>query len=83
MDSFLEDELEVEKQTDEVITERIGEVMEEVGLSIFLTSATTVFAFCLGCASAIPGIRWVCLCKSTRCTLAKGCIQRRVGHLTL
>ena len=45
------------------IPERIGDVMEEVGLSIALTTTTTTFAFCLGCFSSIPGIRWVCLCK--------------------
>ena len=46
-----------------LITHRIEEVMEEVGLSIALTTTTTTFAFCLGCFSTIPGIRWVCLCK--------------------
>lgn len=35
--------------------------MEEVGLSISLTTTTTIFAFCLGSMSTIPGIRWVCL----------------------
>ena len=51
------------KDQEELITERIAETMEEVGLSIALTTTTTTFAFMLGCLSTIPGIRWVCLCE--------------------
>ena len=52
------------RDEDAIITKRIGETMEEVGLSIALTTITTAFAFFLGCFSSIPGIRWVCLCTS-------------------
>ena len=52
-----------ERDENEMITERIGEVMEEVGLSIFLTSFTTVFSFALGATSNIPGIQWLSICK--------------------
>jgi Niemann-Pick C1 protein len=58
----LEDEKD--KNHDTAITERIRETMEEVGLSISLTTTTTIFAFCLGSFSTIPGIRWVCLYAS-------------------
>ena len=51
------------RDENELITERIAETMEEVGLSIALTTTTTTFAFLLGCLSTIPGIRWVCLCE--------------------
>jgi Niemann-Pick C1 protein len=54
---------ESDKGENEIITDRIGEVMEEVGLSIFLTTFTTTFAFVLGCMSTVPGIQWLCLCK--------------------
>jgi predicted exporter len=39
--------------------ERIREVMQEVGLSISVTTMTTVVAFILGCISSIPAIRWL------------------------
>jgi len=53
-----------ERDENALITQRIEEVMEEVGLSIALTTTTTTFAFCLGCFSTIPGIQWVCLYAS-------------------
>lgn len=39
--------------------ERIRETMEEVGLSISVTTITTMFAFALGCISTIPAIYWL------------------------
>jgi Patched family len=40
--------------------ERIRETMESIGLSIFITTLTTVIAFGLGTLSAIPAIYWLC-----------------------
>jgi Niemann-Pick C1 protein len=54
---------EIVEDENEIITDRIEAVMEEVGLSIFLTTFTTTFAFVLGCMSTVPGIQWVCICK--------------------
>ena len=42
------------------IVERISETMEVVGLSIFVTTLTTMVAFGLGSMSAVPAIRWLC-----------------------
>jgi Niemann-Pick C1 protein len=41
--------------------ERIRKTIDEVGLSITLTTITSVLAFALGCLSSIPGILWLCL----------------------
>ena len=41
--------------------ERVHEVIDEVGLSIFLTTITSVVAFALGCISTIPAILWLCM----------------------
>lgn len=41
--------------------DRVCETMEVVGLSIFVTTLTTMMAFCLGTISAVPAIRWLCL----------------------
>lgn len=46
-----------------VIVERVRSTLDEVGMSISLTTITTTTAFILGCLSTIPGIRWLCLCK--------------------
>jgi len=46
-----------------IMVERIRSTLEEVGLSISMTTITTAVAFVLGCTSSIPGIRWLCLCK--------------------
>lgn len=43
------------------IVKRIEETMEEVGLSITLTTITTMVAFALGFESSVPSIRWVCI----------------------
>lgn len=47
-----------------IIVERVRSTMEEVGMSISLTTLTTTTAFVLGCLSTIPGIRWLCLYAS-------------------
>jgi len=44
----------------EDVVERIVQVMEEVGPSIFISTLTTVVAFLLGGVSSLPGIRWFC-----------------------
>ena len=41
--------------------DRVCETMEVVGLSIFVTTLTTMLAFGLGTMSAVPAIRWLCL----------------------
>lgn len=46
------------------IVERIRETMDEVSVSIFMTTATTEVAFFLGCFSPIPAIRWLCVRRS-------------------
>ena len=46
---------------EEIVVQRIHDTLEEVGLSISLTTLTTTFAFLLGCISSIPGIQWLCL----------------------
>ena len=46
---------------DKEITERIEETMAEAGLSITLTTLTSVLAFGLGCLSSIPAVYWLCL----------------------
>jgi len=43
------------------VVERVRETMNEVSVSIFMTTATTVVAFFLGCFSPIPAIRWLCV----------------------
>ena len=40
---------------------RVEETMEEIGLSITMTTLTTVLAFALGMGSAVPAIFWLCL----------------------
>ena len=41
--------------------ERIHLTMDEVGLSVLLTTMTSVVAFGLGCMSTIPTVYWLCL----------------------
>jgi Niemann-Pick C1 protein len=43
------------------IGERIKATFEDVGVSIFLTSLTSVLAFVLGSFSNIPAVQWLCL----------------------
>jgi len=43
------------------VVKRVEEVMDNVGLSISLTTITTMMAFALGCLSSIPAIQWLCL----------------------
>lgn len=41
--------------------DRIRVTIEEVGISITLTTLTSVTAFALGCSSSIPAVYWLCL----------------------
>jgi patched domain-containing protein len=41
--------------------DRVRDFMDEVAVSIFMTTATTEFAFALGSMSTIPAIRWLCV----------------------
>ena len=50
--------------------ERIEDTMNDVSVSIFMTTATTEVAFLVGCFSAIPAIRW--LCVSVDCSFLPG-----------
>jgi Niemann-Pick C1 protein len=43
------------------VVERVGETMEEIGLSIFLTTLTSCLAFGLSCISSIPAVFWLCI----------------------
>ena len=47
--------------TNEDVVDRIGETIQDVGMSIALTTATSVMAFGLGCLSTIPAVYWLCL----------------------
>ena len=40
---------------------RVEETIEEVGLSITLTSLTSATAFALGCTSSVPAVNWLVL----------------------
>jgi len=52
-------------QNQRSVEERVEYVMEETGLSISLTTITTVTAFSLGYVSTIPAVRWLCLYAGT------------------
>lgn len=41
--------------------DRIRDMMDDIGLSITMTSFTSTMAFGLGCLSTIPAIFWLCL----------------------
>jgi len=41
--------------------DRIHETIEDVGLSISITTLSSTLAFLLGCITTIPAIRWLCL----------------------
>mmetsp|Transcript_13786 Transcript_13786/g.19271 ORF Transcript_13786/g.19271 Transcript_13786/m.19271 type:complete len:918 (+) Transcript_13786:223-2976(+) len=41
--------------------DRISETMESVGISITITTLTSILAFASGCASSIPVVYWICL----------------------
>lgn len=43
------------------VDERIRATVEDVGISIALTSTTSTLAFAFGCTSTIPAVFWVCL----------------------
>jgi predicted RND superfamily exporter protein len=42
------------------ILDRIEEMMEDVGISITITTLTSALAFALGCTSSIPSVYWLC-----------------------
>ena len=52
--------------------ERIREMMDDVAVSIFMTTVTTEVAFGLGISSSLPAIRWVCV-SGTLGTLLRLC----------
>eukprot|EP00545_Synedropsis_sp_CCMP1620_P000302 CAMPEP_0119016022 /NCGR_PEP_ID=MMETSP1176-20130426/11775_1 /TAXON_ID=265551 /ORGANISM="Synedropsis recta cf, Strain CCMP1620" /LENGTH=917 /DNA_ID=CAMNT_0006969347 /DNA_START=47 /DNA_END=2800 /DNA_ORIENTATION=+ len=41
--------------------ERVREMIDDIGMSIFLTTLTSSLAFGLGCISSIPAIFWLCI----------------------
>ena len=43
------------------VVDRIAKTMDEIGLSIFITTLTSAIAFGLGCTSSIPAVYWLCL----------------------
>jgi Niemann-Pick C1 protein len=53
---------------DKTVEERIHDTMEEIGVSIFVTTLTSVTAFSLGCTSSVPAVYW--LCQYTAPTIA-------------
>lgn len=45
---------------DEDIVKRVQYAVEDVGLSITLTTVTSALAFSLGTISSVPSVAWVC-----------------------
>jgi hypothetical protein len=43
------------------IVDRVEDCMQEVGISIVVSTLTTVVAFSMGCATSMPMIRWFCI----------------------
>jgi len=41
--------------------ERIHDTVEQVGVSVLLTTLTSIVAFALGCMSSVPAVYWLCL----------------------
>jgi len=41
--------------------DNIADTIDDIGLSIFLTTVTSATAFGLGCMSSVPAVYWVCL----------------------
>ena len=56
----LVEEKTFEQKTEEVI-QRIHTTLDEVSVSITMTTVTTLTAFLLGSSSDIPAVRWLCL----------------------
>jgi hypothetical protein len=52
----------------EETVQRIHDSLQEVGLSITMTTLTTASAFILGTISTVPGIRWLCIYASVTVT---------------
>ena len=44
-----------------MLLERMHDTIEDCGVSVTLTTLTSMTAFALGCLSSIPAIRWLCL----------------------
>ena len=42
------------------VVDRIEDTIKDVGISIFLTTVTSIAAFSLGCISSIPAVYWLC-----------------------
>lgn len=49
--------------------ERVRLTIQDIGVSIFLTTLTSALAFSLGAFSQIPSIRWVCIYASVTITI--------------
>lgn len=43
------------------VVDRVAKTVDEIGLSIFITTVTSAIAFGLGCTSSIPAVYWLCL----------------------
>mmetsp|Transcript_30078 Transcript_30078/g.35735 ORF Transcript_30078/g.35735 Transcript_30078/m.35735 type:complete len:571 (+) Transcript_30078:3-1715(+) len=50
------------KRTDKTkdVVVRIEDTVEEVGISIFVTTVSSISAFSLGCISSVPAVYWLC-----------------------
>jgi len=50
------------KRTDKSkdVINRIEDTVEEVGISIFVTTVSSMSAFSLGCISSVPAVYWLC-----------------------
>eukprot|EP00555_Chaetoceros_dichaeta_P003121 CAMPEP_0198248380 /NCGR_PEP_ID=MMETSP1447-20131203/135_1 /TAXON_ID=420782 /ORGANISM="Chaetoceros dichaeta, Strain CCMP1751" /LENGTH=170 /DNA_ID=CAMNT_0043932731 /DNA_START=121 /DNA_END=629 /DNA_ORIENTATION=+ len=50
------------KRTDKSkdVVDRIEDTVEEVGISIFVTTVSSISAFSLGCISSVPAVYWLC-----------------------
>ena len=53
------------EQKNEEVIQRIHTTLDEVSVSITMTTVTTLTAFLLGSSSNIPAVRWLCLYAAT------------------
>ena len=60
-DSFILHAAYLRTDPNKSIIDRVRDFMDEAAISIFMTTATTEFAFALGAMSQIPAIRWLCV----------------------
>jgi len=70
-DSFIVYSAYVRTDLSKGAVERIQDTMNDVSVSIFMTTATTEVAFLVGCFSTIPAIQW--LCVSIDCSAFRNC----------